>query len=147
MRANRMLAHLLLVALIPLLAGCWSVAASVTGGTLLGVGSHAVSDTSHAVVALPLGRTEARTRKTLAELDVDIADITRKKCEGADTTCHFEAGLLGKGMILVDVTLERLSSALTRITVTASRGWLRPELETAEEILTRIVKAAGPLRS
>ena len=40
-------------------------------------------------------------------------------------------------------TIERLSSALTRVTVTASRGWLKPERETAEEILARIVKEGG----
>lgn len=143
MREDRVLAHLLLVAVVPLLAGCWSVAASATGGALLGVGTHAVSDTSQAVLSLSFGRTEILTRKTLAALAVDIVDVTRKKREGTDTKCHFEAGLSGEDVILVDVLIERLSSALTRVTVTASRGWLKPERETAEEILARIVKEGG----
>jgi len=143
MRANNVLAHLLLVAFVIVLAGCSSVAASVAGGTLLGVGAHAVDDTSHTILALPLDRTEVLTRKTLAALDIDIADVDRKKLEGTGTKCRFEAGLLGDGMISVDVILERLSSTLTRVTVTASRGALKPDLETAEKILTRIVRAAN----
>ena len=134
--------HLVLAAVAATCAGCWSVAASVAGGTLLGVGSYAASDTSRAIVRLPLDRTEALTRKILAELDIDIAEVARKKCEGVDTKCHFEAGLLGEEVIPIDVTLERLSRALTRVTVTVSRGVLKPELETAEEILARIVRAA-----
>jgi len=142
MRVNRIVAHLLLAAAAALTVGCWSVAAGVTGGALLGAGAHAVDDSSQKVVAMPLGQIEAVTRAALAGLDVDVVNVSRTTSEGADTGCRFEACLIGEDVIPVDVILEGLSGGMTKVTVIASRGWAKPEPETAEEILARIVKTA-----
>ena len=127
-------------------AGCWSVAASVGGGALLGVGIYAARDTAEEVVPLPLNVMEKLARDTLKTLDVDVVNVEHNQSDDSTTACHFEACLVGDKVTSVDVVLERLSDKMTRVSVTARRGWASPQLETAGEILARIVAAGHKAR-
>ncbi|MFH1731836.1 MAG: hypothetical protein ABIF82_09325 [Planctomycetota bacterium] len=141
MRERTIMVHLFMAGLAFASAGCWSVAASITGGALLGVGMYAARDTAEEVVPLPLNVMEELARDTLKTLDVDVVNVEHNQSDGSTTACHFEACLVGDKVTSVDVVLERLSDKMTSVSVTARRGWASPQLETAGEILARIVAA------
>lgn len=73
---------------------------------------------------------------------LDVVNVERNQSDGSTTACHFEACLAGDKVTSVDVVLERLSDKMTRVSVTARKGWASPQLETAGEILASIVAAA-----
>lgn len=141
MRERTIMMHLFMAGFAFASAGCWSVAASVGGGALLGLGIYAARDTAEEVVPLPLNLVEELARDALKTLDVDVVDVEHNQSDDNTTMCHFEACLVGDELTSLDVVLERLSDKMTRVSVTARRGWASPQLETAGEILACIVAA------
>ena len=108
-----------------------------------GFGACAISGGCEQVGSLPLKAAEGATDNTPNKLDISIVSAQHAACENKDTAGHYEACLVGENLIPVDVTVEELSGALTKITVTARPGWLTPEHETAREILARTVERAA----
>jgi len=123
-------------------AGCSSVAASVAGGGLLGLGVHSFQKASERTVDLPLEQVEIATRRALAELDIQLVDVRKRRCDKTVTRCDLEACLVGYDLIPLDVELERLTKKMTKVRVTAKRHCLAPEQETADEVLAHIIRAA-----
>ena len=122
-------------------AGCAEVAASAAGGALVLAGGHVLSDSAEDVFALDIERIEELTADVLEELDVDVADTTRTREEGGVARCHIEGCLLGAEMVPVDVDLERVTSRMTRIRVSARSSAFHPEPAVSAEILGRIAHA------
>jgi len=130
------------LALAAITAGCTQIAASAAGEGLLAAGIYSMHDTSEETLVLPLADVERAARAALGQLNVPVVGAKRIRKDGMETRCSLEACLLGDQFIPVDVALERLSAAMTKVTVQARRNWYTPEYGAAEEILARILKLA-----
>jgi len=119
-------------------AGCTSVASAVAGGAILTGGSQAISDTATDTLDLHLTIATEIARAVLGDLDLTIIKDAPTRRGGALTRWDFEAVTLGDEAVSIDVTLVQISRRLTQVSVRASKGWLRPDLPTAETIIDRI---------
>lgn len=122
--------------------GCATVAATAVGQGLFVAGAYCLQPTTHDTITVPIRRAEKAAREALKELDVTLVDVKWSRVEGELTRCRLEACLIGDEFIPVDVTLEKLSSAITKVEVAVQRDWLTLDRETAEEILLRIIQFA-----
>ena len=146
MRRTGLLILTVVLLLAPLVAGCSSVAAGLACGVLLAAGDHTIKDTAVETVALPISDAERITRQVLRELSLHVLDETpTRQDDGRLVRWDFEAGVMAEELVSVDVVLERVSKNLTRITVEANKGWLSPDLTTAQAVMTEISIGANRL--
>ena len=124
------------------LTGCWSVAASVTGGSLLGIEAYLLHRSADETVTLSMADTERATRRALDELGVCILKATPTVRGPFVTRWDFDAGVVGDDVTSIDIILKRVSRDLTDISVTATTGPLCPGAATAQSVLDRILKVA-----
>ena len=128
MRRTGLLILPVILLLAPLTAGCSSVAAGLACGVLLATGDHVIKDTSEEI-----------TRQVFRELSLHVLEETpTRQDDGRLTRWNFEAGVAIGEVVSVDVVLEKVSKNLTRITVEATKGWLRPDLATAQAVIMEI---------
>ena len=123
--------------------GCVGVAAGVAGGALLATARHALDDTAERTLPIGLSETEAITRSVLDACDIHLLEVRPSRQAGRITGWTFEAGGVGTEIVSVDVVLATVSDDLTRVSVTATTGWLSPDFETAEAIVERISRDAN----
>ena len=139
MRRTGLLILPVILLLAPLVAGCSSVAAGLACGVLLATGDHMIKDTAVETVALPISEAEEITRQVFRELSLHVLEETpTRQDDGRLTRWNFEAGVAIGEVVSVDVVLEKVSKNLTRITVEATKGWLRPDLATAQAVIMEI---------
>lgn|GEM_PF-5187664 len=129
---------LLLVSLFS--TGCWTVAGAVAGGALLAAGGYTLDNTAEETVELNAADAEVATRQALRELDLQITHTRPTYEDGRVIRWDFEAGAAGDNVVAVDVSLGKVSSGLTRVTVKANKGWLSPDPATARTVLERILQ-------
>jgi len=131
MRRTGLLILPVILLLAPLTAGCSSVAAGLACGVLLATGDHVIKDTAVETVAVPISEAD--------ELSLHVLEETpTRQDNGRLTRWSFEVGVMAEELVSVDVVLEKVSKNLTRVTVEATKGWLRPDLATAQTVITEI---------
>ncbi|MFO7899245.1 MAG: hypothetical protein R6V58_09310 [Planctomycetota bacterium] len=134
-----------LLFLLPLLAsslqagGCATVAAGVASGAILSAGTDAFDNTSRATVPAPMADAARATRRALGAFNLCILGEDVEREDGDVSRWEFETAVAGDDEVIsVDVILDRVTSNVTRVRVTASRGPCSPDLATARAIVARI---------
>ena len=143
MHREHLLTFPILLLLSTLSTGCWTVAAGVTGGVILGAGAHVLENTAEDTVAIEVSEAKAITRQVLTESGLLILGVKPTYQNSRITRWDFEAGAVGDTVLMVDVSLAEVSRELTRVTVKADKGWLSPDLPTARAVLARIARSAN----
>lgn len=130
----------LLLALLPILAGC-----AGAGTTLFGAGAGAASGSgveytldniAYKTFNAPSDEVEKGTRKTLQKMEFPIAGVDRSTAGLSILATSTNAA----HELNIEIDLERLSPQVTRMRVVAKRGFFLKDLSTATAILLQTAK-------